>query len=102
MGWSKTPAYFCAATETARDITDDYVRQELGTIPHHKFEERTLPSAKEMKTMVDSAGAASYNNAYATRGIMPYQTQWNTDKLGTFLSLKEVFFDHFINLAKTK
>ena len=37
MGWSKSPAYFCAATETARDIADDYVRQELGTLPHQNF-----------------------------------------------------------------
>ena len=55
-----------------------------------------------MKMMVDSAGAASYNNAYATSGIMPDQTQWNTDQVGTFLSLIEVFVDDFINLAKTK
>ena len=54
----------------ARDISDDYVRQELGNLPHHKFEEITLPSAKDMKAMVDSAGAASCKNAYATSGII--------------------------------
>ena len=102
MGWSKSPSYFCAATETARDIADDYVRQELGTLLHQKFEERTLPSAKEMKSMVDSAGAASYNNAYATSGIVLDQTQWTTDQVGTFLSLIDVFVDDFINLAKKR
>ena len=55
-----------------------------------------------MKTMVDSAGAASHNNAYATSVIMPDQTQWNTDQVGTLLSLIEVFVNDFINLAKTK
>ena len=52
--------------------------------------------------MVDSAGAASYNNAYTTSGIIPDQTQWNTDQVGTFLNLIEFFVDDFINLAKKK
>ena len=86
----------------ARDISDDYVRQELGNLPHHKFEEITLPSAKDMKAMVDSAGAASCKNAYATSGIIPDQTQCNTDQVCTFLSLIELFVDDYINLAKTK
>ena len=57
---------------------------------------------KDTKTTVDSAGAESYNNAYATSGIIPDQTQWNTDQVGTFLILIEVFVDDFINLAKKK
>ena len=62
MCGSKSPAYFCAATETARDVADDYVRQELGALPHNKFDERNLPSKKDMKNMVDSAGAEPYKN----------------------------------------
>ena len=50
--------------------------------------------------MVDSAGAAPYKNVYTTRGTTTDHTQWNTDKVGTFLNLIEVFVDDFINLAK--
>ena len=55
-----------------------------------------------MRTMVDSAGEAQYKNAYRTSGILPDQTHWNTDQVGTFLNLIEVLVDYFINLAKTK
>ena len=52
--------------------------------------------------MVDSAGKAQYKNAYRTSGILTDQTHWNTDQVGTFLNLIEVFVNEFLNLAKTK
>ena len=43
LGGVKSPSYFCAATETSRDVAMLYVQRLLGLIPNHKFEERTLP-----------------------------------------------------------
>jgi hypothetical protein len=37
MGWVESPPFFCAASETARDIAGDYCETELGTLPPHKF-----------------------------------------------------------------
>jgi len=37
MGWVESPPYFCAATETARDIASDYCDTPVGSLPHHKF-----------------------------------------------------------------
>jgi hypothetical protein len=37
MGWVESPPYFCAATETARDIASDYWDTPAGSLPHHKF-----------------------------------------------------------------
>ena len=37
MGWVESPPYFCAATETARDIASDYCDTPIGSLPHHKF-----------------------------------------------------------------
>ncbi len=32
MGWVESPPYFCAATETARDITTKFIEQPVGTL----------------------------------------------------------------------
>ena len=37
MGWIESPPYFCAASETGRDVAADYVETEIGTLPAHKF-----------------------------------------------------------------
>ena len=37
----ESPPYFCAATETARDITTTYIETGIGTRPNHKFEHYT-------------------------------------------------------------
>ena len=37
MGWSESPPFFCAATETARDIIQTYY-QTFPNIPHHPLE----------------------------------------------------------------
>jgi hypothetical protein len=42
MGWVESPPYFCAATETARDVIMDYANQPVGTLPAHKFERYTM------------------------------------------------------------
>ena len=34
MGWVESPPYFCAATETARDIASDYCDTPVGSLPH--------------------------------------------------------------------
>jgi hypothetical protein len=38
MGWVESPPYFCAATETARDIASDYCNTPIGSLPPHKFD----------------------------------------------------------------
>jgi hypothetical protein len=38
MGWVKYPPYFCAATETARDIPLDYWDTPICALPPHKFD----------------------------------------------------------------
>ena len=37
MGWSESPPFFCAATETARDIIETYYNT-FPNIPHHPLE----------------------------------------------------------------
>lgn len=37
MGWVESPPYFCAASETARDIVAQYAETPVGSQPTHKF-----------------------------------------------------------------
>jgi hypothetical protein len=37
MGWVKSPPFFCATSETGRDIAGDYCETKIGSLPDHKF-----------------------------------------------------------------
>jgi hypothetical protein len=36
-GWVESPPYFCAATETSRDMAMDYTKTPINSLPPHKF-----------------------------------------------------------------
>ena len=38
MGWVESPPYFCAASETARDVAVEYIETAIGGLPAHKVE----------------------------------------------------------------
>jgi len=38
MGWVDSSPYFCAATETSRDISTEYIKTEVNSLHRHKFE----------------------------------------------------------------
>jgi hypothetical protein len=38
MGWIESPAYFCSASETSRDVSATYSQTALGSLPQHKFQ----------------------------------------------------------------
>ena len=74
MGWIESPGYFCAASETARDVAEQYVETPMGSLPTHKFLDLTQGSADyEALPKVSSNSSLNY--------------------------LVEVFVDDFINLA---
>jgi hypothetical protein len=76
MGWCDSPSFFCAASETARDITEELAARPSGSLPPHPLEHWLLPPAK----WPDDAMEAHAEN---------------------FLRLMEVYVDDFIQLAQT-
>ena len=80
MGWIESPAYFCAASETARDAAQNYAETPLGSIPVHPFikETQTSPSFQRLP---------------------PTDTTWPTDPLAYLI---EVYMDNFIGLAQAR
>jgi hypothetical protein len=76
MGWTESPPFFCAASETARDIIAQLLHTDL---PPHPFEHKMIPTT-------------------------PFKNQQIND-IATTISLIEVFVDDFIgctcNLSTT-
>jgi hypothetical protein len=77
MGWCDSPAYFCAASETARDVADELAQQPTGSLPEHPLEGYLIPPG-----------------------------EWPADDVeahaDTFVQLLEVYVDDFIQLAQTE
>ena len=44
MGWIESPPYFCAASETGRDVAAQYINTPIGSLPTHKFQQLTEAS----------------------------------------------------------
>ena len=44
MGWTESPGYFCAATETGRDILQALIDAEV-QLPPHQFDSFMTPTA---------------------------------------------------------
>ena len=74
MGWCESPPFFCAGTETARDIIDSLIDTNA-TLPQHPFEEMMLKEA-----VLD-------------------QIKMDKNNKTTDTTLIEVFVDDFIGMA---
>ena len=59
MGWVESPAYFCVASETARDVATWHTERPLGELPAHKF----LPHAMS-DDAIRQLPVTSPNNAF--------------------------------------
>ena len=42
MGWTESPPFFCAGTETARDIIDDMMHSDMTHLPFHESEDKMM------------------------------------------------------------
>jgi hypothetical protein len=75
MGWALSPPFFCAASETARDVSEQLAHEPVGTLPEHPLEDMTMPEEAKLPRI-------------------------HTAKEGlAFLHMLEVFVDDFIQLA---
>ena len=47
MGWCESPPYFCAATETARDVIENLLLAGL-PLPDHRFVEKMMENSESL------------------------------------------------------
>ncbi len=83
MGWCSSPAYLCAASETAQDVAEVLSKEPVGDLPPHPFEHHMLPP--------DIWGTADKD--------FPSRPLENVSD--NFLKLIEVYIDDFIGLTQT-
>ena len=76
MGWCDSPAYFCAASETARDVAETLTNTEIGSLEQHPLEHYLIPP-------------------------MQWPEQDLEQNATKFTHLLEVYIDDFIQLAQT-
>ena len=75
MGWCRSASYFCAASETAQDVSQSLTKQHPGSLPEHPLETFLLSPTLQL--------------------VNPESTAvWN------FLHLIEVYIDDFIQLTQ--
>ena len=74
MGWCESPPFFCAASETGRDVIANLLN--AGTLPHHPFEDQMRPK--------------NFHSIPAT-----------TADLTTLMTLIEVYVDDYIGVIDT-
>ena len=53
IGWIESPPQFCAASETARDVAQQYVETPVGTLSNHKFAKH-LAQGEEFESLLDT------------------------------------------------
>jgi hypothetical protein len=87
MGWTNSPAFFCAASETACNVEEMLAREPQGSLPPHVLEPFMLPSDK-WPSQTPSPGN-------------PQDGQGNEKAVEDFLYLLESYVDDFIGLAQT-
>ena len=84
MGWTDSPPYFCAASETARDVAETLFNDPKSSLPPHPLEHYMLPPEK-WGTPHDDCD------------------DWTLEKRAMeFVHLFEVYMDDFIGLAQTE
>jgi hypothetical protein len=49
MGWVESPPYFCAASETVRDVAAQYTERPVGSLPTHKFSKYAMSNEEVRK-----------------------------------------------------
>lgn len=59
MGWVESPPYFCAASETARDVAAQYVERPIGSLDQHKFTGYAMGN-EEVKKLPKSGSAEGF------------------------------------------
>ena len=79
MGWVLSPPFFCAASETARDVAASYASEPIGSLPEHPLEEHMMPETFALPEMAKLSNKEGAN----------------------FLQMLEVYVDDFIQMAQT-
>jgi hypothetical protein len=99
MGWVESPAYFCAASETGRDVAARYAELQLGSLPPHKFSDLTQTHADFQTLPVTTDDNFSYFlecyvDDYMSMAVATSQQQLNHIASALMHGIHDVFPPH--------
>ena len=97
MGWIESPAYFCTASETGRDVASDYAQTPMGSLPHHKFE-HYMTGSEEFNALPEEADNVNFRflvevfvDDFMSLAIATSQQQVIHVGRGTMMGIHDVF-----------
>jgi len=64
MGWVESPAFFCAASETGRDVAVKYAECPVGSLPDHKFLKYAMDGKDAAALPKDRRTAGQQDNGF--------------------------------------
>jgi hypothetical protein len=105
IGCFKSPPYFCAASETARDIAIDYGNTQIGSLQEHKFTHYTrgdkeasrLPPMSESATQPLRYGLEVYANDFMSIVIPTSKAQLDHIVMAIMTGIHDVFPSNIVN-----
>jgi hypothetical protein len=105
MGWVESPPYFCAASETARDIAMDYDNTQIGSLQEHKFTHYTrgdeeasrLPPTSESATQQLQYGLEVYVDDFMSVVIPTSKEQLDHVATAITTGIHDVFPSNIVN-----
>ena len=106
MGWCESPPFFCAGSETARDVIESLLPFGLG-LPHHPLEDQMLTSGSDDDMSISSASTSETDDnsetsaASSTMSISSDDStsEPTTSDLPPDVDLIEVFVDDFMGVT---
>jgi hypothetical protein len=97
MGWKHSPPFFCAASETGRDVGEHLLHQKIGSLPPHAFERHMLDTMDPTLLRESTEHPTTWNDADLPAYTAKLQTLFDTHQADLF-KLLEVYVDDFIGV----
>jgi hypothetical protein len=97
MGWKHSPPYFCAASETGRDVGEHLLHQPIGSLPPHPFEQHILATMDPALLRDSTDHPTQWNDATLPAYSVKLQSLLATHQTD-FFKLLEVYIDDYIGV----
>jgi hypothetical protein len=98
MGWKHSPPFFCAASETGRDVAEHLLHQDIGSLPPHPFEPHMLDSMDPSLLRDSTEHPTTWDDSDLPTYSVKLRTLLETHQ-ADFFKLLEVYVDDFIGLV---
>jgi hypothetical protein len=98
MGWKHSPPFFCAASETGRDVGEHLLHQNIGSLTPHPFETHMLDTMDPALLRASTEHPDSWDDAALPAYSDKLQTLLTTHR-ADFFKLLEVYMDDYIGVV---